>query len=152
MSRLIYFAAPLFTYAERSWNAQLAAALREAGFSVILPQERAAEIIQPDEPLPVRLLYEYSLEGIQAADVVLAVLDGPDPDSGTSFECGYAHAMGKPLIGLRTDIRLGGDDPDFNVNLMLSQAAQVFLSMASEDIPAVVEQIATAMEAIASAA
>jgi nucleoside 2-deoxyribosyltransferase len=36
----LYFAAPLFSAAERAWNAELAAAVRDAGHEVFLPQER----------------------------------------------------------------------------------------------------------------
>lgn len=125
--RVVYWAGPLCTQAERDWNVRISRGLREAVFDVILPHERGQERIRPGEPLPVRGLYEYALDGIRQADVVVAVLDGPDPDSGTSFECGYAHALGKPVIGLRTDFRLGGDDVTDNVNLMLSQAAHAFV-------------------------
>ncbi|HEV7535280.1 MAG TPA: nucleoside 2-deoxyribosyltransferase, partial [Acidimicrobiia bacterium] len=40
------------------------------------------------------------------ATAVLAVLDGPDVDSGTAAEIGWAAARGTPVIGLRTDFRL----------------------------------------------
>jgi nucleoside 2-deoxyribosyltransferase len=40
------------------------------------------------------------------AAAVLAVLDGPDVDSGTAAEIGWAAACGLPVIGLRTDFRL----------------------------------------------
>ena len=33
---------------------------------------------------------------IDWADMVVACMDGPDPDSGTAWECGYAHVEGKP--------------------------------------------------------
>ena len=36
----IYFAGPLFSAAERDWNASLTAALRAAGHEVFLPQEQ----------------------------------------------------------------------------------------------------------------
>ena len=36
----VYFAGPLFTTAERAWNAEVAAALRIAGHEVFLPQEQ----------------------------------------------------------------------------------------------------------------
>ena len=35
----IYFAGPLFSAAERAWNADLTAALRAAGHEVYLPQD-----------------------------------------------------------------------------------------------------------------
>jgi nucleoside 2-deoxyribosyltransferase len=52
-------------------------------------------------------------------EVVVAILDGPDADSGTSFEMGYARGRGKRVIGVRTDFR---GSEDHGVNLMLSNA------------------------------
>ena len=52
-------------------------------------------------------------------EVVVAILDGPDTDSGTSFEMGYARGRGKRVIGVRTDFR---GSEDHRVNLMLSNA------------------------------
>jgi nucleoside 2-deoxyribosyltransferase len=148
---IVYWAGPLFTQAERDWNARIVERLREAGLTVILPQERAEEVMLPGAPLPVRRLYEYALEGVRAADVVVAVLDGPDPDSGTSFECGFAHAIGKPFVALRTDLRLGGDDPLYNVNLMLSQSAARCVRVDSEDLQDVVDSVVKAIASVASA-
>ena len=42
-------------------------------------------------------------ESIRACDMVLAVLDGVDVDSGTASEMGFAFALGKRVHGLRTD-------------------------------------------------
>ena len=44
----IYFAAPLFSQAEREFNAQVAKVLRENGFDVFLPQEYSGDIEIPD--------------------------------------------------------------------------------------------------------
>ena len=52
------------------------------------------------------------------ADAVLAVLDGPDVDSGTAAEVGWAAASGRPVIGLRTDFRLA-DHEAAAVNLQV---------------------------------
>jgi len=49
-----------------------------------------------------------------------------DPDSGTSFECGLAYALGIPIVAVRTDFRAGGDALPgqrlATINLMLAQA------------------------------
>lgn len=58
-------------------------------------------------------------EGIRAADVVLAVLDGTEPDSGTVAEVGFGAGIGKRCFGLRTDIRDCGDLPGLALNLQL---------------------------------
>ena len=55
--------------------------------------------------------------------MVVAILDGADPDSGTAFECAIAWSRGIPVIGLRTDFRKGGDGVG-NVNLMLSASCR----------------------------
>lgn len=53
------------------------------------------------------------------AEGVLAVLDGSDVDSGTASEIGYAAALNKIVVGLRTDFRMAGDNPDTPVNLQV---------------------------------
>ena len=72
-------------------------------------------------------IFHHALTFIRQAEVVLAIIDGADPDSGTAFECGYAHALGTPILTGRTDFRRGGDDPGASVNLMLSQSASSFV-------------------------
>lgn len=51
-------------------------------------------------------IYAQNIVMIRAADVVLANLNafrGAEPDSGTSFEVGFALALGKPVIGYVDD-------------------------------------------------
>ena len=134
MVKVVYFAGPLFTQAEREWNAAIAADLSARGFEVILPQHRAKALIREGEPLPVGELFEDAIAGVSRADAVVAVLDGPDPDSGTCFECGYAHAIGRPIVGVRTDLRLGGDDASYSVNLKLSRACRRYIRVTAEEL------------------
>ena len=56
----------------------------------------------------------------------MAIIDGADADSGTSWEMGYAHALGKKVIALRTDFRHVGHHE--HVNLMLEQSSTVVTS------------------------
>ncbi|HEX4489731.1 MAG TPA: nucleoside 2-deoxyribosyltransferase [Acidimicrobiia bacterium] len=58
-------------------------------------------------------------ELIRAASCVLAILDGSDVDSGTAAEIGYAAARSRPVVGLRTDLRPGGDNEATTVNLQV---------------------------------
>jgi nucleoside 2-deoxyribosyltransferase len=57
--------------------------------------------------------------GIDSADMVLAVLDGTDVDSGTAAEIGYAFGKGKPIRGCRGDFRLFADNDGSMVNLQV---------------------------------
>ena len=119
----IYLAGPLFSTAEQEFNSRLAGLLRESGHEVWLPQEEeqrdktAAEIFRKD------------VEGIDWAEVVVANMDGPDPDSGTCWECGYAYKK-KPVIVFRTDFRAGDDPTKAPYNLMLTESATERLELA----------------------
>jgi nucleoside 2-deoxyribosyltransferase len=53
-------------------------------------------------------------------------MDGPDPDSGTCWECGYAFRK-KPIVLFRTDFRQGGDAPGTPFNLMMSESAAAII-------------------------
>jgi nucleoside 2-deoxyribosyltransferase len=88
----LYFAGPLFTAAERTWNAEVTAALRAAGHEVFLPQEQ--------EPgMDGAGIFARDVGGIDWADGLVAIMDGPDPDSGTSWEVGYTFGLGSLRLG-----------------------------------------------------
>ena len=87
----LYFAGPLFTAAERAWNAEVTAALRAAGHEVFLPQEK-----EPGKD--AREVFVIDVGGIDWADGIVAIMDGADPDSGTCWEAGYAYGKGKPSV------------------------------------------------------
>lgn len=113
----IYLAGPLFTPAERELNTRIAQALRAGGHEVWVPQD--AEIkFREDENL-AEAIFRIDREGLDWAEWVVANLDGPDPDSGTCWECGYAFGRGKPVFAYRSDFRVSRDTSDAFVNLML---------------------------------
>jgi nucleoside 2-deoxyribosyltransferase len=84
----LYFAGPLFTTAERDFNAALAAQLRRAGHEVFLPQEAeqrnatAGRIREGDQP-PTRL--QHTLEHgnrpctVHSDDALISVLANLHP-------------------------------------------------------------------------
>jgi nucleoside 2-deoxyribosyltransferase len=113
----IYLAGPLFTVAEQDFNAALARFLEGHGFEVWLPQEH-----EPRRKT-ARAIFQMDVEALDWADMVIACMDGPDPDSGTAWECGYAFAKGKPIVCYRTDFRISGDTKGAPYNLMLSESA-----------------------------
>ncbi len=117
----IYLAGPVFTLAEREFNRRLADELIEhrKDVEVILPQERAKKLLAEENGL--ELIFRDCLEIIERCDVVISILDGPDADSGTCIELGYAYARKIPIIGVRTDFRLSEDR---GLNLMVSHVCQ----------------------------
>ena len=56
---------------------------------------------------------------IRSVEMLVAVLDGVDVDSGTAGEMGFAYGLGLPVYGLRTDFRLTGDNEAAGINLQL---------------------------------
>jgi len=134
----VYFAGPLFTTPERTWNAEVTAALRAAGHEVFLAQEQ-------DPGNDGAGTFATDVGGINWADGLVAIMDGPAPDSGTSWEVGYAFGLKKWIVLVRTDIRaLAGSAGDYDP--MLTGAATVRI-----DLPAgsTVQVIAMILDALA---
>ncbi len=150
----IYLAAPLFSQHERRWNRELAGLLRER-LAVIpgeddIPDEHELEIVLPqdfrdrgkyNDRKRLQVLFEKCISALRSADIVVACLDGPDVDSGVAFEMGYAHALGIPVVGLRTDFR---QLQERGVNLMCSRPCAEYVCRMSfdEDIRHVADELA----------
>lgn len=126
----IYLAAPLFSTAEKEYNSWLARFLKDHLFDVFLPQEAGDDISHRDQETH-RRIYARNLEELEKTDMVVAVIDGADADSGTAWEMGYACSRGIPVIAIRTDFRMAG--PNEHVNLMLEQSARLVRS--SDELP-----------------
>ena len=117
MKKAIYFAGPLFTQAELMWNLRLVEIIKakRKDLKIFLPQKEGKKAITNGKP-DFRKIFRICIDGIDSSDILVAILDGSDSDSGTCFECGYAFSKGKPIIGVRTDIR-GGEDNGLNAML-----------------------------------
>ena len=50
-------------------------------------------------------ILEKDRAAIDACDAVAALLDGTQVDDGAAWEIGYAHARGRPVVGIGTDFR-----------------------------------------------
>jgi nucleoside 2-deoxyribosyltransferase len=132
----LYLAGPLFSAAERQWNAAITTALREAGYEVFLPQEQetgrdAAGIFKTD------------VGGIDWSEALVAIMDGAEPDAGTAWEVGYAYGK-KPIVLVRTDFRSteGGAGP---YNPMLTQSATIQLDLPFAPMDRIVAEILEAL-------
>ena len=129
----VYLASPLgFAASTRPYMDELERALAATGMDVINPWksdfsaafQRANAIADHAERVAAlgRVNAEVARkneESIRASDMVLAVLDGVDVDSGTASEMGFAFALGKRVHGLRTDTRLIGDNEGSVINLQV---------------------------------
>lgn len=105
----IYIAAPLFSENERLLNHAICVAIEDT-CNVHLPQRDGPiverEIAEGVNPLEAgRLAYESDIEAIRQCDLLIAVLDGRAIDEGVCIEMGFAKALGKQIIGFKTDAR-----------------------------------------------
>jgi nucleoside 2-deoxyribosyltransferase/predicted secreted protein len=122
----VYLAAPLFSEAERRWNTRVKDLLQSFSYEVYLPQEGDDTDAGRDDAA-FREIFRANLAALDTSDLVVAVIDGADADSGTCWEMGYAYAKGISIIAVRTDFRKAGNHE--LVNLMLEQAATVVRSL-----------------------
>ncbi len=60
---------------------------------------------------------------IRKSDYVVAVLEGQEIDSGVAAEVGFAYAIGKRILGYRSDLRQAGE----NVACRLNMQVQFFI-------------------------
>jgi nucleoside 2-deoxyribosyltransferase len=134
----IYYAGPLFTTAERDFNAAVVAILRERGHEVFLPQES-----EQKAPVTSDKIFKNDIGGIAWCEAIVANMDGPDPDSGTCFEFGESWRT-KLSVAYRTDIRDVNDGfPPFN--LMLTQSANIVLNCKWKSVAEIADDIDKAL-------
>jgi nucleoside 2-deoxyribosyltransferase len=116
----IYLAGSIFTPYERSFLADCAEHLRAEGFDVFLPHEQGLVGLEATS----EAVFAVDADGVESADAVLAVLDGPSVDDGTACEIGLFYGLTqrdperKGVVGLLTDLR-GERRGDFAVNLFV---------------------------------
>ncbi len=134
----LYFAGPLFSAAERAWNAELAAALRNGGHEVFLPQDK-------EGGLDAARIFSTDVGGIDWADAVVAIMDGPDPDAGTAWEVGYAYGK-KPVVLVRTDFRAEAGSSRYNP--MLTEAATIRLDLPFAPMSRIVAEVLDALRRV----
>lgn len=96
----IYLAGPdVFRQDAEAWAESARALCRRYGFEPLLPMDHC-------EVTPERI-FQANIDLIRKAQIVVANLDpfrGPEPDSGTAFEVGYALALGKKVCGYVTKL------------------------------------------------
>ena len=92
----IYFAGPdVFRSSYPAFKAMVADLCCGMGLIPVFPGEE----VTGSDPTAI---FQDNLALIDEADAVVANLNpfrGPEPDSGTAFELGYAHARGKQILG-----------------------------------------------------
>jgi nucleoside 2-deoxyribosyltransferase len=111
----IYLSGPLFSRADIAWGERVKSFLEDRLDSVriIWPHELSSCRAGPQQ------IFEANLQALEDADLMVAILDGPQVDDGTAWEVGYFFRQGKKILGIRTDIRRAGEADNSRVNLMI---------------------------------
>jgi len=115
----IYLAAPVFSQQERQYNRRLAKKLTTLlpRSEVILPQDFRTAGASFNDRRYLEAIFRQCAAALKATDIVVALLDGADADSGVAYEVGFARAMGKSVLGVRTDYR---QSQEKGLNMMLA--------------------------------
>jgi nucleoside 2-deoxyribosyltransferase len=100
----IYIAGPLFNTHERWYLERIAEALERVGHRTFLPH-RDAGLLDLRTPSAQSRVFRDDIAALDVCDLCVALLTGPDQDSGTSAELGYMYAQGKRCYGITDDFR-----------------------------------------------
>ena len=132
----IYIAGPLYTSSERLLLEHIDAVCKQKSFTTYLPHRDAGLFIADESStLP---FFQRDRDELDNVLLVIAVLNGSDIDSGTSWEMGYAYGNDKPIIGFLDDIRVY--EPLKQLNLMITNSVTNVVNN--------LEQLATALDSL----
>jgi len=120
-----YLANGLFSMGDRYVNEQLAKAIREAvpEIDLYLPQENAA-INDKTAYANSEIIAEADLSKLEKSDILIAVLDGVEIDSGVAAEIGAFSMLNRPIVGVVTDTRQQGRDNQKKIDALVEDALE----------------------------
>ena len=104
----IYIAGPdVFLKNSISVGEKLLILCKEYGYKGLYPLDNIVDFTQ-DKHKIAKDIYEANIAMIHKADIIIANLNmfrGKEADSGTVWECGYAHALGKRVYAYMDSTR-----------------------------------------------
>jgi len=132
-NKKIYLASPFgFSESTFSFMNKFEQALEELQFIILNPWKLCStddfkEIVNIQDPkMKIEKLKELNYKigqrnekSILESDIIIAILDGIDVDSGTASEIGYACAKEKKIYGYRNDFRQAGENLGSIINVQV---------------------------------
>ncbi|MGE7843864.1 nucleoside 2-deoxyribosyltransferase [Lysinibacillus sp. NPDC093712] len=115
-----YLANGLFSLGDRLVNERLASAIRQAipDIELYVPQENDA-INDKTGYADSLAIAEADLAMLQKSDVLVAVLDGVEIDSGVAAEIGAFAMLNRPIVGVFTDVRQQGRENMMKIEALI---------------------------------
>lgn len=120
-----YLANGLFSIGDRLLNELLAKELRSAipALDLYVPQENDA--INDKESFANSLaIADADKEKLRESDVLIAVLDGIEIDSGVAAEIGIFSSYNRPIVALFSDVRQLGRDNEQKINALIEDGTE----------------------------
>jgi nucleoside 2-deoxyribosyltransferase len=94
----IYLASPFFNDKELDYYKKVLNILEKKNLTVYAPLKNEISRENKTKEQWAKLTFSKDVEEINKADAVVMLFYGLYSDSGTSWECGYAFAMNKPVV------------------------------------------------------
>ena len=117
----IYLASPFFQQKELEKVKETEIILTRRGIDFFSPRLHEVRDQEAGSPAWAEEVFRMDRDAIQECDRVLVLYHGGYGDTGTAWECGYAYAIGKPVV-----VVLLGDD----ANLMITGGSSSQISFA----------------------
>lgn len=120
-----YLANGLFSIGDRYVNEVLAKAIREAvpNIDLYVPQENDA-INDKSNYADSLAIAQADLASLQESDVLIAVIDGVEIDSGVAAEIGAFSMLKRPIIALFSDVRQLGRDNEKKIDALIADGVE----------------------------
>ena len=100
--RNVYLAGPFFNDTEIANIEYAERILTEKGLSFFSPMRHSVDA-EAGTAEWSRQIFDMDVEELEKTDAVLLMYYGNYSDSGTAWECGYAYAVGKPIVVVHAD-------------------------------------------------
>ena len=121
----VYVANGLFSIGDRYVNELIATEVRKVveHIDLYVPQEND-EINDKSAYADSLAIAEADLANLQASDVLVAIIDGVEIDSGVAAEIGVFSTYNRPIIALFSDIRQQGRDNTQKIEALIADGVE----------------------------
>jgi nucleoside 2-deoxyribosyltransferase len=96
----VYIASPLCEQDDRIFAEKIARLCEQEGFKTFLPHRDAGLFKDIKD---IDRIAKHDLKELYECDILIGILNGICVGAGTAWEMGFMQALGKPVIGLKTD-------------------------------------------------
>ena len=108
----IYIAGPLCEKKDRNFLEKIDRICKELGFKTFLPHRDAGLFKDIKD---INKISEKDFKELYKCDLMVGVLNGISVGAGTTWEMGFMQALGKKVIGIKTDRKLKDSISDISV-------------------------------------